>query len=274
MPQGSKACVSPSSGRNSAGKYHRHMNLSDHPRLRLLTLCALYMSQGIPFGFVTVTLKAYLTERGLGIDQIGTVLAMGTLPWAFKWLWGPVIDRFEFLPMGRRRPWILLAQCLMELTVGAMIAVPDLVAGVAALSWMVFAHNVFSSLQDVSVDALAVDLLKEQERGRVNGLMYGSSYLGTFIGGAGIGTVLSLYSLRAAMIVQVAMLLGIMTLPLFLRERAGERLLPWTKGRGVAPVRVQSATSIHGLLASLTMAFSLRSTLLGAVLSRSQVTMK
>lgn len=243
------------------------MNLSDNPRVRLAILCALYVAQGIPFGFVTITLKAYLTERGLGVAEIGNILAMTTWPWAFKWVWGPVIDRFQFLPMGRRRPWILLAQTFMALTIGMMIAIPDLVVGVATLTWMVLLHNIFGSLQDVSVDALAVDLLKEHERGKANGMMYGSSYFGSFIGGAGMGAVLSRYDLRVAMVLQIVMLLGIMLLPLLLRERAGERLLPWTKGRGMAPAGVQSASSLRALFASLAKAFSLRSTLLGAALA-------
>ena len=54
---------------------------------------------------------------------------------------------------------------------------------------MIFAHNVFSAMQDVSVDALAVDLLREGERGRANGLMSGSKFAGTLIGGAGLGEV-------------------------------------------------------------------------------------
>jgi len=243
------------------------MNLSDNPRLRLFTLCALYVAQGIPFGFVTVTLKAYLTAKDLDERAVGDILAMGTLPWAFKWVWGPIIDRFEFLPMGRRRPWILLAQTLMALTIVAMIAIPDLVAGVAALTWMVFLHNCFAALQDVSVDALAVDLLKEEERGKANGMMYGSSYLGTIVGGAGLGLVLGQFDLRVAMIVQVGLLLTIMLLPLLLRERAGERLLPWSKGRTMVPPEDQTATSVRGLFVSLARAFSLRSTLTGAALA-------
>jgi len=244
------------------------MNLSDNPRLRLVTLCALYVSQGIPFGFVTITLAAYLSKRGMDEHVIGAIGALVSVPWALKWLWGPMIDRFGFLPMGRRRPWILLAQTFMVLTIGAMIAIPDLVTGVMALAWMVLIHNVFASLQDVSVDALAVDLLREEERGRANGLMYGSSYGGTFLGGAGLGAVLTCYgSLRVALIVQIVLLASIMLLPLLLRERAGERLLPWTKGRSMAPVRFDSAASLGELFAPLARAFSLRSTVLGAVLA-------
>src|SRR4030042_5498441 len=238
------------------------MNLSTSPRPRLLTLCALYGAQGVPFGFATITLKAYLAERGLGVAEIGTILAMVNWPWAFKWVWGPVIDRFGFLPMGRRRPWILLAQTLMALTIGAMIAIPCLVAGVVTLSWMILLHNVFVSLQDVSVDALAVDLLSEEERGKANGLMFAAAYLGIFIGGAGMGLLASYCNLRVAMSAQVAILLGIMLLPLLLRERAGERLLPWTSGRTIVRTGLEPTTSVRALFTRLARAFSLRSTLL------------
>lgn len=248
-------------------KHSPRLNLSDSSWLRLITLCALYVAQGIPFGFVSITLKNYLVEEGLGVKAISGFLTLTLLPWSFKWAWGPVIDRFGILAMGRRRPWILLAQSLMAVTTLTMVAIPDLVAGVMALSLMACLHNVFVSLQDVSVDALAVDLLEEHERGRVNGLMYGSSYLGTFIGGAGLSKVVTLFDLRTAMIVQAAMLVAIMLLPMLLRERAGERLLPWTTGEGGASIKVRSTTSIRELFRALVRAFSLRSTFLGAVLA-------
>ena len=60
------------------------LNLSERPLLRLLTLCILYVAQGIPYGFVTITLAAYLAESNATTGQIGGLLAMGTLPWTFK----------------------------------------------------------------------------------------------------------------------------------------------------------------------------------------------
>lgn len=249
------------------------MTLSENPRLRLLTLCALYVAQGIPFGFVVVTLKVILAGRGLGTGEIGGVLAMASLPWAFKWLWGPVLDRVDILAMGRRRPWILLAQAFMVGTIGAMIAVGDLVAGVAVLSGLVFVHNIFNSLQDVAVDALAVDLLEERERGRANGLMYGAKYLGTVIGGAGLSWVVGVTDLQTALIVQVAVLGGIFLLPLCLRERPEDSYFGWRRAlpsvAPPAPIRVAlaplaAADRLLGeLFGDLFKAFSLRSTLLG-----------
>lgn len=242
-------------------------NLTDSPKLRIVTLCALYFSQGMPFGFVTVTLVAYLSDHGLGVREVGQLCALGTLPWSFKWVWGPLIDRFGSGSMGRRRPWILLAQSLMALTIGLMIVIPDLTTDFAMLGWVVFLHNVFGSMQDVAVDALAVDLLAERERGKANGLMYGSSYFGTAVGGAGLGLVLAVAGIRTAMFVQVSILLGIMLFPLLLRERPGERLLPWTRGQAPADCAAAANRTLRAVFSDLLRAFSLRSTLLGACLA-------
>ena len=174
--------------------------LSERPRLRLSALCALYVAQGVSWGFVTVTLASQLVARGLSAEALGGLVALATLPFGVKWLWGPVVDRFGGSAMGRRRPWILLAQSMMIASAAAMLAVPDPVAGLGVLSALVAGHNVFVALQDVAVDALAVDLVPEGERGRANGLMYGAKWVGTAIGGAGLATVAAHGGLRGAML--------------------------------------------------------------------------
>ena len=160
--------------------------LSEHRIVRIVVLCVLYVAQGIPFGFLTVTLAAALAAEGLSVGQIGRIFALGTIPWAFKWIWGPFVDRFGSARFGRRRPWILAAQTGMLLTLLGMWFIPDPTSQLALLGGLVVAHNVFNSLQDVCVDALAVDLLPPRDRGKASGLMYGSKYFGTAIGGAGL----------------------------------------------------------------------------------------
>jgi len=169
--------------------------------------------------------------------------------------------------MGKRRPWILLAQSMMAMTILAMILLPDPHAQFGILTWMVFLHNCFASLQDVSTDALAVDLLDEKQRGKANGLMYASSYVGAFIGGAGISLVLFNYGFRLALLTQVLALLLIMLLPALLRERPGEKLLPWSPGSSQLSVADQHSDSIVELLRNLLRAFSLRSSIFAALLA-------
>ena len=184
----------------------KQLNLTQNPLLRLITLCILYVAQGIPYGFVTITFASYLAERGETVAAIGAVTALSTLPWTFKWVWGPMIDRFGIPSMGRRRPWILLAQLGMTLTILSMAFVPEPATHLALIGGLVFVHNVFNSLQDVSVDALAVDLLRESERGRANGFMYGSKYIGTFLGGAFLSRMVVDDGLEVAFMIQVVII--------------------------------------------------------------------
>ena len=248
-------------------EYDQGVNLTDRPLLRLFTLCILYVAQGIPYGFVTVTLVSYMAEQGLSVGDIGGLLAMGTLPWTFKWVWGPMIDRFGIASMGRRRPWIILAQVGMIITISTLAFVPSMTSSLALIGWMIFIHNIFNSLQDVSVDALAVDLLREDERGRVSGFMYGAKYFGMFLGGAIFSRILATTGeLNTVFVWQAVLLVGILFFPLLLRERAGERLLPWTKGSVQLKATEELADSALVLFRRLGRAFSLRSTLLAGII--------
>ena len=206
----------------------------------MLTLCGLYVAQGIPWGFVTITFAAWLAQPGNGLtaEELGPILAVATLPWSFKFVWGPLMDRFTIPRLGRRRPWIIFAQSMAILVLGSMLMIKDLPGMVwteapagnaflqaiyplvpGPLAGLILLANIFVSIQDVAVDALAVDLLAEEERGTANGLMYGSSYLGTAIGGAGLGYLVAAYGIRAGLLGQAVLLSLIMLLPLLFRER-------------------------------------------------------
>ncbi|MEM7309532.1 MAG: MFS transporter [Planctomycetota bacterium] len=239
--------------------------LTGSRRARTAALCALYCAQGMPWGFVTITLLSYLGDRGVGLEQAAEITALATLPWSFKVVWGVLIDRFTFRAMGRRRPWVLLAQLAMGVTLLSMILIDDLSSDVQLLAWMVFVHNCFVSLQDVSSDALAVEVLADDERGRVNGMMWASAFLGEAIGGAGMGTVLAHFGVQAAFVVQVSVLLAIACFPLFLLERSGERLLPWSKGEAQLGEEEQSTAGVLALARALLRAFRSPAAIVGVL---------
>jgi PAT family beta-lactamase induction signal transducer AmpG len=239
-----------------------NLYLAERRYLRLAVMCALYVAQGIPYGFATITLTAYFAEKGASTDAIGTFSALIGFPWMIKFVWGPFLDRFSRSTMGKRRPWILGAQAMMILTAAFLIAVPGLNDDLRTLGWIWLVHNIFVSLQDVSVDALAVDLLPERERGLANGMMYGSAYLGIAIGGAGLSTVVGQHDLQTAMVYLVLSLAAIMMLPLFLRERAGDSFLsPRLRPRDPS----EPPRSTRRVFADLGRAFVRRSPLLGVV---------
>ncbi|MFL2983665.1 MAG: MFS transporter [Candidatus Neomarinimicrobiota bacterium] len=203
--------------------------LTTNKWLRIGVLCILYFAQGFPWGFMLTALLSFLASKGLTIIESGQLTAMAYLPWTFKLFWGPVIDSFTYKTMGRRRPWILLAQFGMALTLIAMVFMGDLTSNITLLGWMFFLHNCFASLQDVSCDALAVDILLPDEQGKVNGAMWGSKIIGTGTGAALMGTILVSNGLIFTVIIQTILMFGIMAFPLFILERPGEKRFPWSR---------------------------------------------
>ncbi|MCP3695383.1 MAG: MFS transporter, partial [Planctomycetaceae bacterium] len=154
------------------------MTLVESRSKRLTILCALYIAQGIPWGFMDITLVNYLIDSGITVGEAAKVASFILLPWAFKLIWAPLIDTVTIRSMGRRRSWIIGAQVMMALTLIGILMVPDITKDLTMLGWMFFTHNIFASLQDVSTDALAVDILPAKEQGQANGMMWASKLVG------------------------------------------------------------------------------------------------
>ena len=242
--------------------------LVDSYRARVLTLCALYVAQGIPWGFMSVTFVTFLAAEGVAAKDLALLLTLGTLPWSVKFLWGPVIDRYQYRPMGRRRPWILLAQGGMILVLIILSFIANADTDIQVLAGMFLVYNIFTSLQDVSTDALAVDVLKTDELEKVNSYMFTSKIVGGIIGGAGLGAIISFTGIKGAIVLQIPILLLIMMVPLYMRERPGEKLFPWSNDVGSKfIVKDEKTQNFKEIIAKVKTAFSLKSTRLGILLS-------
>jgi len=243
-------------------------SLVDNYRARVLTLCALYVAQGIPWGFMTVTFVTYLAVEGVSAGELAFLLTLGTLPWSLKFLWGPIIDRFQYRQMGKRRPWILIAQTGMIIVLASILFIPNPANELTLIASMFLVYNIFTSLQDVSTDALAVDILKPHELEKVNSYMFTAKSVGGVIGGAGLGTIIGFVGIKGAILLQVPILLLIMMVPLFMTERPGEKLFPWSEDGHIWVVdEIEEKKDFKEILSKVKTAFSLRSTQLGIVLS-------
>jgi MFS family permease len=205
-------------------------SLIDNQFRRYVSLSILYFAQGIPAGFTTVTFLAYLSAAGTPPGELAGLLVAISLPWTFKWIWGPVIDMIQFPKYGLRRPWILFAQTGMAISLGGLLFVDDMNSQIELVTKILFVHNLFSSLQDVGVDALAVDILQPDEVAKANGFMFASKRFGIIFSGAILGaTLIKYFDIKAVVLVQLPLILLIMALPLFLRERPEDSLFPWQK---------------------------------------------
>ena len=152
---------------------------------RLTAFFLLYVTEGIPLGFTATAIAAQMRRQGLGPAAIGAFVGSLYLPWAFKWAVGPFVDVFSSDRFGRRRSWIFCMQLGMCATLLIAMGV-DFVHQLALFTAIVFVHNAFGATQDVAIDALAVSVLPENERGSANGFMFAGASIGQAIGGSGV----------------------------------------------------------------------------------------
>jgi subtilisin family serine protease/MFS family permease len=213
--------------RNIVKEWNNGASLNENQFRRLVSLCVLYLAQGLPAGFTYVAFVAYLSDNGTPPQEIAILFATIALPWTFKFVWGPVIDLLVIPEYGRRRPWILFAQSGMVLSLATILFVPNIIDRIALVTVLLFVHNLFSSLQDVSVDALAVDVLQPDEVAKANGMMFATKRGGMILGGAVLGMLVPTFGIKFVIMIQIPLLILIMLLPLFLREKPGNKLFPW-----------------------------------------------
>lgn len=181
-------------------------------------LSALYFAQGLPFGFQSNALPLYLTELGLSMTEVSLARALA-LPWALKALWAPLVDRFHWATLGRRRSWIVPMQLLLALSCVVAALVPLSRGTLSPFLACVLAMNLFAATQDIAVDGLAVDLLDERELGAGNAAQVVGYKLGIVTGGGLLVALFATTSWSAIFLAMAALCLGVMTLVLFVKER-------------------------------------------------------
>lgn len=134
-------------------------------RLRAVSLLSL--SSGAPLGLVLVAVPAWMASAGVDIRTIG-VLTLAQAPYAFKFLWSPLLDRFRPPLLHGKRGWILVWQLALALLVGAL----GLQAGgpeVAVVGVVTLLAAFASASQDIAIDGYAVEALEPAEQGAAVG---------------------------------------------------------------------------------------------------------
>ncbi|RZJ66005.1 MAG: MFS transporter [Flavobacterium sp.] len=242
-------------------------SLSDNTLLRYVNFIALYLAQGIPEGMLLFGIPAWLAMNGKSPGEIaGFAVAFG-LPWSFKFIVAPMMDRFTYLPMGRKRPWVLFGQLGLIVSFVSMAFIPDPLHNLKLLMMAVFAVGFFGAFQDVATDGMAIDIIPVNQQARANGFMWGSKIAGTAASLALGSWLLNQYSFSTAILVLSCGIGLIMLAPLLLRERPGEKVLPWTKGESSAENKKLQPDNWGAIFKSLYRVFSLRNSLLFAAIA-------
>jgi PAT family beta-lactamase induction signal transducer AmpG len=206
-------------------------NLLATRRGRLIAFFLLYVTEGIPLGFVATAVATQLRRMEVGPAEIGALVGSFYLPWGFKWIAGPVVDAFGWARVGHRRGWIILTQVLMALTLLSTLLVP-LPSKLWLFTIVLLIHNSFGAIQDVAIDALACNTLGREERGLANGMMFAGAYTGQMLGGAGVLLLSGLMPFQATYFVVAGLILAVTVCvvlpmrepPMAARTASGSRL--------------------------------------------------
>ena len=123
-------------------------------------------SSGLPLFVLLQMLPVWLTDQGLSIELIGVVTGT-TMPYALKFLWAPLLDRYFPQFLGRRRSWLLVSQ-LALLVLLYLIGLCDPRSQLALVANLALGIAFFSATQDIVLDAYRREILSDNELGLGN----------------------------------------------------------------------------------------------------------
>ena len=149
---------------------------------KMLLMLVLGFASGMPLALTSSTLAAWMVTEGVDIKTIGIFSLVG-LPYAFKFLWSPLLDRFLPPFLGRRRGWMLITQGALIATIATMGFFSPASQPLIVAFWAV-ALAFFSASQDIVLDAYRTEYLAPEERGAGAGIWIMGYRLAILVSGA------------------------------------------------------------------------------------------
>jgi len=130
---------------------------------RLAAVLFLGFASGLPLALTGQAMQAWLTVDGVDLATIGFLGLVG-IPYTFKFLWAPLMDRFEPPFLGRRRGWLVLTQLALAAALSWMAGL-SIHANAALFALAALGIAFLSASQDIVIDAYRTDVLAANERG-------------------------------------------------------------------------------------------------------------
>ncbi len=130
---------------------------------RTLICVFLGFTSGLPLFILLSLLQAWLAKLGLDVKSLG-LFALVMFPYTWKFLWSPLMDRFSFGKLGRRRGWMAVTQVALFIAIGAL-GMLDPLENLALVAAMAALIAFLSASQDIVIDAYRRELLPDNEQG-------------------------------------------------------------------------------------------------------------
>lgn len=233
------------------------MDLTRSRNGRRLLFALLYLAEGAPIGFIWWAVPTKLREANVPVGTIALLTSVIILPWAFKFLWAPLVDVLRG-PRWGRRGWVVSTQLLMGLSL-LPLAVLEWQDSLGLLFGLLLLHAFAAATQDVAIDAWAISVTPAEERGGINGWMQAGMLVGRWLFGAGFLIVAHRIDDATAVFAMVAVI-WTTTLVVFLSSDRDEY-----RAKGPLTATVQSR--LREFLATLQLVLRRSTTWLGIALA-------
>ena len=156
---------------------------------RMLICIVLGFSSGLPLYLLINLISAWLRSSAVDLEDIGIFSAVAGVPYVWKFLWAPLLDRYDILKRGRRRSWMLLTQIILLILI-SLLGFFDPVKSYSVVLVICTLIAVASATQDVALDAYRREILPDNELGLGNSMFINAYRIAGMIPG-GLSLILS-----------------------------------------------------------------------------------
>ncbi len=193
---------------------------------RMLTCVFIGFTSGMPLYVLIQLVPAWLRSNDVDLATIG-LFSLVSLPYTWKFLWSPLMDRFAPPFLGRRRGWAMVTQLALLVAIG-MLGMFDPAKSLSAIVGVVFAVSLFSASQDIVIDAYRRELLADDELGTGNSFFVNAYRLSSLVPGS-LALILSDHLPWSSVFWITAGFMGVgVVTSLVIREVSDDALAPHT----------------------------------------------
>jgi PAT family beta-lactamase induction signal transducer AmpG len=193
---------------------------------RMLVCVFIGFTSGLPLYVLIQLVPAWLRSNDVDLATIG-LFSIVSLPYTWKFLWSPLMDRFTPPFLGRRRGWALITQIGLFISIG-MLGMFNPGQSLAVIVGVVFAVSLFSASQDIVIDAYRRELLADDELGTGNSFFINAYRISSLVPGS-LALILSDHLPWSSVFWITAGFMGVgMVTSLVIREVSDAALAPHT----------------------------------------------
>lgn len=225
------------------------LDISKHSSLKYLLFGNIYFANGLQAGLISVVIIVYFTDLEISIATITLVAGASSIPFTFKFLFGPISD--YFIKYGRK-PFVILGLILLGSS-NFPLAFMNPTVSLLPFTILLFIGVTGIVIFDVAADAWAIESTKVNERGKINSAMFGSMFSGWAIGSVFLSFIAKQFGYSMVFIATGLIVTIIMILPLTVKEKISLKKRPKIGKLLIYEFRKKNTIliAIFGLLASL-----------------------